>query len=296
MKLVIAGGAGTLGRALAQHFSALGFDVVVLSRRLVSVEGARVVQWDGKSADAGWASELQDAVLINLSGELVDRIPTKKNIDLLESSRVEPTLALVAAAKGFGSPKVWLQMSTLAIYGDTGHVELDETSMPADGPRQMAGVAKVWEAAVSGVTVDRLVILRTGVVLEPGTPALNRLVTMTKLFLGGRVASGNQWVSWIDNRDFVRAIESIIANESISGIVHVTSPNPVQNKTLMATLRKKLGRPWSPPTPAFLVKLGGILLFRTDPLLALTGRKAIPRKLLEHGFEFEIESVEDAIR
>lgn len=175
-------------------------------------------------------------------------------------------------------------------------VELDETAIPADGPRQMAGVAKAWEAAVSGVDVDRLVFLRTGVVLEPGTPALNRLVTMIKLFLGGTVASGTQWVSWIDYRDFVRAIDFIIANESISGIVHVTSPNPVQNKTLMATLRRKLGRPWSPPTPAFLVKLGGILLFRTDPLLALTGRKAIPKKLLEQGFEFEIKSVEDAIR
>lgn len=296
MKLVIAGGAGTLGRALAQHFSALGFDVVVLSRRLVSVDGARVLQWDGKTVSASWAHELQDSVLINLSGELVDRIPTTKNIDLLESSRVQPTMALVSATKKFGSPKVWLQMSTLAIYGDAGQVELDETSMPADGPRQMAGVAKAWEASVSGVAVNRLVFLRTGVVLEPGTPALNRLVTMTKLFLGGTVASGKQWVSWIDYRDFVRAIEFIIANEAISGIVHVTSPNPVQNQSLMATLRKKLGRPWSPPTPAFLVKIGGFLVFRTDPLLALTGRKAIPKKLLEHGFEFEIESVEQAIR
>jgi uncharacterized protein (TIGR01777 family) len=295
LKLVISGGAGTLGRVLARNFSTIGFDVVVLSRRNITVEGARVLHWDGKSVDAGWAHELQDSVLINLSGELVDRIPTKKNIDLLESSRVEPTLALISAAKEFGSPKVWLQMSTLAIYGDAGQEELDETALPADGPRQMAGVSKAWETAVTGGTVDRLVFLRTGVVLEPGTPALNRLVTMTKLFLGGTVASGKQWVSWIDYRDFVRAIEFIIANDSISGIVHVTSPNPVQNKVLMATLREKLGRPWSPPTPAFLVKLGGILLFRTDPQLALTGRRAVPKKLQSHGFKFEYDSLEQSL-
>ena len=295
MKLVISGGAGTLGRVLARNFSTMGFDVVVLSRRNITVEGARVLQWDGKSVDASWAHELQDSVLINLSGALVDRIPTKKNIDLLESSRVEPTLALISAAKEFGSPKVWLQMSTLAIYGDAGQQELDETALPADDPRQMAGVSKAWETAVTGATVDRLVFLRTGVVLEPGTPALNRLVTMTKLFLGGTVASGKQWVSWIDYRDFVRAIEFIIANDSISGIVHLTSPNPVQNKVLMATLREKLGRPWSPPTPAFLVKLGGILLFRTDPQLALTGRRAVPKKLQSHGFKFEYDSLEQSL-
>lgn len=295
MKLVISGGAGTLGRILARNFSTMGFDVVVLSRRNITVEGARVLQWDGKSVDASWAHELQDSVLINLSGALVDRIPTKKNIDLLESSRVEPTLGLISAAKEFGSPKVWLQMSTLAIYGDAGQQELDETALPADDPRQMAGVSKAWETAVTGATVDRLVFLRTGVVLEPGTPALNRLVTMTKLFLGGTVASGKQWVSWIDYRDFVRAIEFIIANDSISGIVHLTSPNPVQNKVLMATLREKLGRPWSPPTPAFLVKLGGILLFRTDPQLALTGRRAVPKKLQSHGFKFEYDSLEQSL-
>jgi uncharacterized protein (TIGR01777 family) len=296
LKIVIAGGAGTLGRELAKHFATRGYEVVVLSRRNVSVEGARVLVWDGRSVSEDWARELQDSVLLNLSGELVDRVPTKANIDLLERSRVEPTNTLVQAARQFGTPKLWLQMSTLAIYGDAGDQILTEASLPANGPRQMAGVAKAWEAASADASSIRKVILRTAVVLQPGTPALNRLVRITKLFLGGQVASGKQWVSWIDYRDFIRALDFIMKDESLNGIVHVTSPNPVQNKTLMRELRRALERPWSPPTPAFLIRVGARVLFRTDPLLALTGRRATPMKLLERGFDFQFGSIDQALK
>ena len=296
MKIVIAGGAGTLGREIAKHFAAQGNEVVVFSRRNVSVEGARVLIWDGQSVSEDWARELQDSVLLNLSGELVDRVPTKANIDLLETSRVEPTNTLVQAARQFGTPKLWLQMSTLAIYGDAGEQILTETSLPANGPRQMAGVAKAWEAASADAPAIRKVILRTAVVLQPNTPALNRLVRITKLFLGGQVASGKQWVSWIDCRDFIRALDFIVKDESLNGIVHVTSPNPIQNKTLMRELRRALVRPWSPPTPAFLIRVGARVLFRTDPLLALTGRRAAPIKLLERGFDFQFGSIDQTLK
>ncbi len=296
LKIVIAGGAGTLGRVLAKHMQEQGSEVVVLSRRNTQVDGARVLVWDGLSVSQSWASELAGSVLINLSGELVDRVPTDSNIQILENSRVEPTNALVEAAQKFGEPKLWLQMSTLAIYGDAGEQVLTESSTEASGPRQMAGVARDWEAAAKDAPASRKIILRTAVVLQPGTPALNRLVRITKLFLGGTVASGRQWVSWVDYRDFIRALDFIIEHEIISGIVHVTSPNPVTNKGLMQALRKAYHRPWSPPTPAFLIKLGATLLFRTDAMLALTGRRAIPQKLTENGFKFDVEFIEQAIR
>jgi uncharacterized protein (TIGR01777 family) len=260
------------------------------------VDGARVLVWDGLSVSQTWARELAGSVLINLSGELVDRVPTDSNIQVLENSRVEPTKTLVEAARKFGEPKLWLQMSTLAIYGDAGDRVLTESSSEASGPRQMAGVARAWEAAAKDAPASRKVIMRTAVVLQPGTPALNRLVRITKLFLGGTVASGRQWVSWVDYRDFIRALDFIIEHENISGIVHVTSPNPVTNKGLMQALRKAYRRPWSPPTPAFLIKLGATLLFRTDAMLALTGRRAIPQKLTENGFKFDVEFIEQAIR
>jgi uncharacterized protein (TIGR01777 family) len=296
LKIVIAGGAGTLGRVLAKHLQAQGSKVVVLSRRDTQVDGARVLVWDGLSVSQTWARELAGSVLINLSGELVDRVPTDSNIQVLENSRVEPTKTLVEAARKFGEPKLWLQMSTLAIYGDAGDRVLTESSSEASGPRQMAGVARAWEAAAKDAPASRKVIMRTAVVLKPGTPALNRLVRITKLFLGGTVASGRQWVSWVDYRDFIRALDFIIEHENISGIVHVTSPNPVTNKGLMQALRKAYRRPWSPPTPAFLIKLGATLLFRTDAMLALTGRRAIPQKLTENGFKFDVEFIEQAIR
>jgi NAD dependent epimerase/dehydratase family enzyme len=114
---------------------------------------------------------------------------------------------------------------------------------------------------------------------------------MTKLFLGGTVSSGRQWVSWIHFEDFLRVVDFLIERESMSGVVHITSPNPVNNRELMASLRKTLNRPWTPPTPALLVKVGAWLLFRTDPALALLGRRAIPKRLQDAGFEFRFSHI-----
>ena len=308
-RVVIAGGSGSVGRALARHLGEQGFEVTILTRTpnptlFPDETGIRQLQWDGRTTDPSWGREVVGSVLINLAGELVDRVPTEANIDLLEQSRVVPTETLVRAAREFGRPRLWLQMSTLAIYGDAGDQLLDEHSQPADGPRQMAGVAKAWEAAVSHAHAERVVWLRTAVVLQRNTPALNRLVTITRLFLGGRIGSGRQWVSWIHERDFLRAIDFIIANEvqagansdrPIHGPIHITSPNPVQNRELMSTLRHTIGRPWSPPLPAFATRLGAKLLFRTDPQLALTGRRAVPSKLLATGFEFEFPELGPAL-
>ena len=285
MRVVLAGGAGALGRRLADDFTAAGDDVTILTRAPRAGLGHRQVRWDGRTAGA-WGDELEDAVLVNLAGELVDKRPTARNVDLLRRSRVEPTRALVAAAARLAvPPRLWLQMSTLAIYGDAGQGVVAEDHPVADGPPQMPGVARPWEEAVEGAAAGRLVVMRTGIVLAPDMPAFDRLVGLTKAGLGGRISTGEQWVSWIHVDDFLAAVRFLRTHDDLAGVVHVTAPSPVRNRDMMATLRRSLHRPWSPPTPKPLVHLGAWAM-GSDPALALTGRRCVPRRLLAAGFEF----------
>ena len=141
MKVVLAGGSGALGRRIADDLTARGDEIVVLTRAPRRGAAHREVAWDGVTVGA-WAEELAGAVVVNLAGALVDRRPTPAAIELLTSSRVQPTRALAAAAATGVQPSVWLQSSTLAIYGDGGDAILDETAPLASGPPQMAGVAR----------------------------------------------------------------------------------------------------------------------------------------------------------
>ena len=122
---------------------------------------------------------------------------------------------------------------------------------------------------------------------------LDRLTRIVKLGLGGRISTGRQWVSWIHVRDMLAAVRFVLDRE-IEGVVNVTSPHPVQNETLMAELRHHLHRPWSPPVPAPLVRVGAWMM-RSDPALALTGRRCVPARLLENGFEFELPDLRAAL-
>lgn len=293
MKIVIAGGSGTLGRRIAADLGQRGDEVVVLTRSSRPNFPFRQVEWDGRTI-GGWASELEDAVVLNLAGELVDRRPTPKNIELLTRSRVEPTRALREASERCTRPPVlWLQASSAAIYGDAGdEVMTEESPIPA-GPPQMPGVARPWENAAKGANAFRQIFLRTSLVLDTDTPVLDRLTKIVKFGLGGRISTGHQWVSWIHIQDMLSAVR-FLTNSEVAGIVNVTSPAPVQNKALMEELRRHLNRPWSPPAPAALVRLGAWAM-RSDPALALTGRRCIPARLLEEGFEFEYPELGTAL-
>jgi uncharacterized protein (TIGR01777 family) len=311
--VIIAGGNGSLGTALAASLQSKGFKVVILTRRLKPLTNTinsdnstkpnnliKQILWDGKTVNSEWAKLIPNSIVINLSGALVDRVPTRKNIDLLISSRVEPTLALVEASKTYGAAKLWLQMSTLAVYGDAGDKLLTDNealiSPPATSPRQMAEVATSWENALGGACAKRIIFMRTAIVLQKGSPALNRLTTITKWFLGGQVGNGKQYVSWIHESDFINAVHFIIENDKLAGVLHLSSPAPVTNSELMSALREKLGRPNTPRTPAIGIKLGSWLIFRTDPALALTGRRAVPERLLQAGFKFKFETIGKALK
>lgn len=294
MKFVLAGGSGSLGQRLADEFASHGHEVVVLTRSPRPSSEHREMHWDGLTVGP-WADELNGAVVVNLAGALVDRRPTRRNTDVLRRSRVEPTRCLVQASKQCDvAPSLWLQMSTLAIYGDAGQGIIAEGHPSADGPPQMPGVAIPWEQAAEDARCDRQVVMRTGLVLEAGTPALDRLVLLTRLGLGGKIASGTQWISWLHIDDFIGAVRFIIDTPQLNGTVHITSPSPLQNSDMLAALRSALGRRWAPPTPEVLVRLGAIFM-QTDPALALTGRRCVPQRLLDAGFEFNHPTFEDAV-
>lgn len=303
-KVVVAGGSGALGRRVCDDLADLGLAVVVLTRS-PGRGRHRQVGWDGRSVGP-WAHELEDAAVVNLAGELVDRRPSPAGVALLTSSRVGPTRALADAAAGLDRPvPVWVQASTLALHGDAGETVLTEASPAADGPPQMAGVTRVWEDAAAGVHAARQVVLRTGIVLDRGTPALDRLTGLVRWGLGGRVGSGRQWVSWVHVEDWLRIVRwslgvtgpggaGLPAGPAPSGPLVASGPHPVRNTDLMRALRRTLRRPPAPPTPPALVRLGAVLL-RTDPLLALSGRRATSSVLADAGFVWAHPDLDEAL-
>ena len=302
-KVVIAGGSGTLGRALAAPLVDQGIEVVILTR--TPREGtrraaAREVAWDGRTVGA-WAEELEgeQVALVNLAGRLVDARPSPENIADLTASRVHATAALVAASQQLPAPLAhWVQASTTAIWSDAGEERLDETSPLPVGLPQMTGVAERWERALDGAAAAHQVVLRTGIVLQTGTPAMDRLLLLARTGLGGRVGTGRQWVSWLHVEDWVRIVLCAMDLEEPSlpsGLVIAAAPHPVRNAEMMLILRRAVGRRVGLPTPAPVLRLGAVLL-RTDPALGLTGRHATSRVLRDAGFTFRHPTFDQAVR
>ncbi|MGH3725653.1 MAG: epimerase [Mycobacterium sp.] len=300
MKIVLAGGSGSLGRRIADDLGPRGHEIVVLTRRPNPDLTVRQVHWDGQTVGE-WAAELEGpgTAVINLAGKLVDCRPTKRNIAELTSSRVLATRALVDASRQLNTPVAhWIQASTTAIWSDAGETRCTEsTPLPAVGLPQMTGVARPWEEAFSGANTQHGTILRTSIVLDPQSPALRRLATLTKFGLGGRVGPGQQWFSWIHLSDWLaimRAGLGLTAGiELPSGLVVAATDHPVRNAELMAALRAQLHRPGL-PTPAFMLRVGAIAL-RTDPELGLTGRHATSKRLGQANFQFQYPTLQAAL-
>jgi len=300
-RIVIPGGSGFLGQALASRLVGRGDEVVILSRdEGQQVEGTRVVVWDAESIGP-WASELDGAdAIVHLTGRRVDVRGTKRNIDELISSRVQPVRLVGEAIERCATPpRVWVQSSSLAVYGDGGDAVLDEHSTPTGiGPREMVTVCLAWEGAFrqASAAVERTVLLRMGIGLGGrNDPATAKLAKLVRFGLGGSVGSGRQWVSWVGLDDLLTAMILAIDDDTMTGTYHVTSPNPVTNAEMMSTYRRLLGRRIGLPSPAWLARIGAPIL-GSSASLALTGRRVVPTRLLERGFTFEQPDFEPAAR
>ncbi len=297
-RAVLAGGSGFLGQALAGRLVNLGWQVIILTRRPSIYRGAgEAVFWDGKTCDPVWANYLEGATaLVNLTGKNVNCRPSKKNREVILQSRVNSVRALGEALRRVSRPpEVWIQTSSLAIYGDGGDRVIDESgSVPED--EYPANVCVAWEEELgSAVRPEmRWVILRIGFVLGRRGGALPFLAKLARWGLGGRIGNGKQWISWIHLEDILSIFLTMLDPKKLEGIFNVSSLQPVTNAEFMAALRITLHRPWSPAAPELAVRIGAPIL-NSDPQIALTGRRCLPLRLHETGFKFRYQELADAL-
>ncbi len=292
-KIIIAGGTGFLGEILDTYFSKKGYLVKILSR---NPSKKHHVFWNAKDLGT-WVKELEGAeALINLAGKSVDCRYTDKNKKLIHDSRIDATKILgLALNLCENSPKVWLNSSTATIYRHSLDKEMSEKNGEIGNDFSM-NIAKSWEKAFNASTTPntRKIILRTSIVMGKKGGALVPLTKLTKLGLGGKQGSGFQKVSWIHEDDFAKAVDFLTCNNQLTGAFNLSVPKPIDNNTLMKSLRKIIKMPFGIPSSKPLLKLGAKLM-GTETELVLKSRNVVPQRLLENGFEFSFPNIEKAL-
>ena len=321
MKIVIAGGTGFLGHPLAEMYAEEGHDVRVLTRSLPDGEsrhdpgtgmpGVTRVGWAPdktlasdsrpgteatRAAGSGWKATLEDAdAVVNLAGEsLAGKRWTPQRKALLHDSRTMPTRAIARAiANAAQPPRVLISASGVGYYGPAGSEPKTEDS-PA-GSDFVAQLCVDWEAEARPAEASgtRVVLLRTGVVIERSGGALTEMLPYFKAFVGGPVGSGRQYMSWIHRLDYVEMVRWIVETPAVEGPVNATAPHPVTNREFARALGRALGRPSIVPAPAFALK---VLFGELATPLLLTGQRVLPARAQAHGYHFRYPEIEIAMR
>lgn len=296
-KLIIAAGTGFLGQVLTNHFRDKFEEIIILTRGESKIKDTiKYVNWDARTF-SGWEKELENAtVLINLTGKSVDCRYTKQNKKEILLSRIESTKILnKAVIRCVNPPKHWLNSSTATIYRFSLDKEMDEKNGETGNDFSM-NVAQSWEKAFFKTETPNTLktALRTSIVLGKNGGAFIPLKTLAKFGLGGKQGKGNQFISWIHEDDFARAIDFIIEKE-ITGAINVVSSKPITNKDFMTILRKSVGVPFGISISELLLRIGSIII-KTESELVLKSRNVIPKRLLENGFQFKFDTLEKALK
>lgn len=300
MKILLAGGSGLIGRGLSSRLLAEGHTLWVLSRTppahlpyTEAVSNLSWVQWDGRTV-SGWgqlASEVD--VVINLAGTNIGEGRwTRQRKHAIRFSRIEAGQALLEAiSHAAHRPSLFLQIAGVGYYGPHGDEPLNECA-PA-GNDFLAGVARDWEQTASPVQDlgVRYVIMRTGVVLSRHGGVLNPFLLQNRLFVGGPLGSGNQWISWIHEADLIHCFLFLLSLSDSQGVYNVTSPQPVTNTEFGRTLSGLMRRPYWAPAPAFMLRL----VLGEMSTLVLDGQKVIPERLLVSGFQYRFADLRSAL-
>ena len=306
MKIVIPGGTGQVGALLARAFAAGGHEVVVLSRG-AGTGPARVVPWDGRSL-GGWAAEIDGAdVVVNLAGRIVNcRYNAENRRQMLESRVLSTRVVGEAIARAARPPRVWLQASTAAIYSHRYDAPNDEASGVIGGQEKDAPakwrfsieVATAWERTLDEAVTPRTrkVKMRAAVILSPDRGGIfDMLLRLVRVGLGGRAGDGRQYVSWVHDADFVRALLWLIDHDDLDGPVNIAAPNPVPNAEFMRALREAWGMPIGLPATEWMLELGTWAM-RTESELVLKSRRVVPGRLIASGFSFQFPTWPEAAR
>ena len=304
-RIVLTGGNGFIGRLLVKSFVAGNYEVVILTRSPRAGETAiRQVRWDGRTL-GDWAGELKGAqALINLAGRSVNcRYNARNRREILES-RVQSTKVLGdAIALSRQPPQVWLNASTATIYKHTFDREMDEATgeigaTPEAKDEFSIEVARAWEETLyeAPTPVTRKVALRTAMVFAADKGGVFRTLRgLTRWGLGGAIAGGRQFISWIHEVDFCHSVEWLINRDDFSGPVNVASPNPIPQREMMRIIRRECGVPFGLPATRRMLEFAAFV-HRTEAELILKSRRVVPSRLLAEGFQFRFPRMEDAVR
>lgn len=298
MRIIITGGSGLIGRALATDLARNSHKVIIISRRperIISLPaGVRAERWDGRTAE-GWYSLADGAdAIVNLAGENISsgRWTDERKHTILQS-RLNAGQAVVQAVKAATrKPRVVIQASGIGYYGPCGNEEITEETPP--GHDFLGSLATEWESSTASLEAlgVRRAVIRTGVVLSIEGGALPRMLLPFRFFVGGRLGSGRQWLPWIHIADEVGAICFLIENEAASGPFNLSAPIPLTNAEFSHLLRRQLRRPALMPTPEFALRL----LFGEMATALLDGQRAIPKRLVQLGFKFRFPEAGPALR
>ena len=272
-------------------------DIVVLTREArPHRHNIRYVRWDARTL-GGWAEELEGATgIINLVGKSVNCRYTAANKAEIIRSRVDSTAVIGEAIQQSETPPdCWINAGSAAIFGDAG--DSVKTESDAVGNGFSAEVCKQWEATFQQCETrqTRKVFLRIGIVIQSRGGILRPFINLARFGLGGRIGTGEQYLSWIHESDFADLIEWTMENDSIVGVLHACSPCPVKNGDFMAAIRKKVGVPFGIPSAEWSTRLGARLI-GTEPELVLSGRRVVSERLEKAGFQFNFPELRDALQ
>ena len=296
-KLIIAAGTGFLGNVLIQHFKNKFEEIVILTRGKSEIKNQiKYVNWNAKSF-SGWEKELENTdVVINLAGKSVDCRYTEKNKTEILASRIDSTKILnEAILQCKNPPKHFINSSTATIYRHSEDKEMDEYTGEIGNDFSM-NVAKTWEKTFYEVETQKTLktAIRTSIVLGKNGGAFIPLKRLTQLGLGGKNGNGKQFISWIHEKDFARAVEFIIEKE-LSGSINVVSPLPVRNEEFMKKLQKEIGIPFGLLISKSMLEIGARII-KTETELVLKSRNVLPKRLTENGFEFQFGDIDKTFK